>query len=119
MEKISKPSNQAVNTQTVASLFRKQVKEIPENIAVVYKDKKYTYAEVDELSDRLAAFVASKGLGKEDVVSILIPRCEWMVIAPLGVLKGRLRLSASRSYLSQGAFELYGAGRQCQAVDCR
>lgn len=87
MKKISKPSNQAVNTQTVASLFRKQAKETPENIAVVYKDKRYTYAEVDELSDRLAAFVASKGLGKEDVVSILIPRCEWMVIAPLGVLK--------------------------------
>ena len=87
MKKISESSTLAVNTQTVASLFRKQAKETPENIAVVYKEKQYTYAEVDELTDRIAAFVASKGLGKEDVVSILIPRCEWMVIAPLGVLK--------------------------------
>ena len=74
-------------TQTIAALFRQQAKATPQNVAVVYKDKRYTYAEVDEISDRIAAFVASKGLGKEDVVAILIPRCEWMPIAPLGVLK--------------------------------
>lgn len=74
-------------TQTIAALFRQQAKATPQNVAVVYKDNRYTYAEVDEISDRIAAFVASKGLGKEDVVAILIPRCEWMPIAPLGVLK--------------------------------
>ena len=73
--------------QTIVSLFRQQAKATPENTAVVYKDRHYTYAEVDELSDRIAGYVASKGLGLEDVVSILIPRCEWMVIASLGVLK--------------------------------
>ena len=73
--------------QTIVSLFRQQAKATPENIAVVYKDRHYTYAEVDEQSDRIASYVASKGLGLEDVVSILIPRCEWMVIASLGVLK--------------------------------
>ena len=40
MKKISESSTLAVNTQTVASLFRKQAKETPENIAVVYKDKR-------------------------------------------------------------------------------
>ena len=75
------------DTQTIVSLFRRQAKETPENIAVVYKDKRYTYKEVDEISDRIAGTIASKGLGAEDVVSVLIPRCEWMVIASLGVLK--------------------------------
>ena len=75
------------DTQTVVSLFRQQVKATPENIAVVYKDKKYTYAEVDAISDRIAGYIAGKGLGVEDVVSVLIPRCEWMVIASIGVLK--------------------------------
>ena len=72
---------------TIVSLFRSQVKETPDNIAVVYKNNEYTYAEVDELSDRIAGYIASKGLGQEDVVSVLIPRCEWMAIASLGVLK--------------------------------
>jgi amino acid adenylation domain-containing protein len=75
------------DTQTIVSLFSRQVKKTPENIAVVFKDKRYTYKEVDEISDRIASYVASKGLGAEDVVSVLIPRCEWMAIASLGVLK--------------------------------
>ena len=72
---------------TIVSLFRRQAKETPEHIAVVYKEKKYTYAEVDDISDRIAGYIASKGLKEEDVVSVLIPRCEWMAIASLGVLK--------------------------------
>ena len=75
------------DTQTVVSLFRRQAQETPDNIAVVYKDKRYTYKEVDELSDRIAQYVQSLGLGLEEVVSVLIPRSEWMAIASLGVLK--------------------------------
>ncbi len=75
------------DTQTIVSLFRRQAKATPESIAVVYKDRTFTYAEVDAISDRIAGFVAAKGLGAEDVVSVLIPRCEWMAIASLGVLK--------------------------------
>ena len=84
------------DTQTIVSLFRRQAKETPDNIAVVYQDKRYTYAEVDEMSDRIAGYVSEKLIvdnGKsatsadEPVVSILISRCEWMAIASLGVLK--------------------------------
>ncbi|MBO6098844.1 MAG: AMP-binding protein, partial [Prevotella sp.] len=75
------------DTQTVVSLFCQQAKATPDNIAVVFKDKKYTYKEVDEISDRIAAYIVAKGLENEDVVSVLIPRCEWMAIASLGVLK--------------------------------
>ncbi len=75
------------DTQTIVSLFNRSAKACPDNIAVVYKDRKYTYAEVDAISDQVAGFITEKGLEKEDVVSILIPRCEWMAIASLGVLK--------------------------------
>ena len=75
------------DTQTIVSLFRRQVEQTPDNMAVVYHDIHYTYREVDAISERIAAFLHSQGLGKEDVVSVLIPRSEWMVIASLGVLK--------------------------------
>ena len=74
-------------TQTIVSLFRSQAQATPDNVAVVYKDARYTYAQVDDLSNRIAAAISSKGLGEGDVVSVLIPRCEWMAIASLGVLK--------------------------------
>ncbi|MBP3756927.1 MAG: AMP-binding protein, partial [Prevotella sp.] len=73
--------------QTIVSLFRQQAELHPDLPAVVYLDRRYTYREVDQLSDRLAAYLVGKGLKAEDVVSILIPRCEWMAIASLGVLK--------------------------------
>ena len=75
------------DTQTIVSLFRKQVEQTPDNLAVVYHDKKYTYREVDEISERIAGYIVTQGLGNEDVVSVLIPRCEWMAIVSLGVLK--------------------------------
>ena len=74
-------------TQTIVSLFRRQVELTPDNMAVVYHDNKYTYREVDDITERMAAYLVAKGLGREDVVSILIPRYEWMPIAALGVLK--------------------------------
>jgi len=64
-------------TETVVSLFRKQAKATPDAEAVVFKDHRYTYAQVDEISDRIAGYIADKGLGREDAVSVLIPRCEW------------------------------------------
>ena len=75
------------DTQTIVSLFRRQAQLTPDNMAVVYHDNKYTYREVDDITERIAGYIVSQGLGSEDVVSILIPRCEWMPIAALGVLK--------------------------------
>ena len=74
-------------TETIVSLFRKQAKATPEAVAVVFKDHRYTYAQVDEISDRIACYIASKGLGREDAVSVLINRSEWMAIASMGILK--------------------------------
>ena len=74
-------------TKTVVDLFRRQASLVPEHLAVVYIDKTYTYAQVDEITERIAGYIKSLGIGREDVVSILIPRCEYMVLASLGVLK--------------------------------
>ena len=75
------------DSQTVVSLFRRQAKATPDAEAVVFKDHRYTYTQVDDISDRIAGYLMSKGLGVGDAVSIIIPRCEWMAIASLGILK--------------------------------
>ena len=73
--------------KTVIDLFREQAQRVPEHTAVVYGDRSYTYARIDEMTDRLAAYIAGLGIGREQVVSVLIPRCEYMAIASLGVSK--------------------------------
>ncbi len=74
-------------TLTPVDLFRRQAVATPDCEAVVCKDVKLTYRELDDLSDRIAVELNSRGIGRGDVVSVLIPRNEYMVVASLGVLK--------------------------------
>ena len=74
-------------TATVVSLFREAARKYPANTAVIYEDEKLTYEEVDRRSDAIAAYIGKLGMGKEDVVSILIPRGTYQVVASLGALK--------------------------------
>ena len=74
-------------SQTVVSLFRSQAAATPDAVALVSGGKSWTYSEADSISDRIAAYVASLGLGREQTVSVLIGRNEWMVLASLGILK--------------------------------
>ncbi|MBR1524314.1 MAG: amino acid adenylation domain-containing protein [Lachnospiraceae bacterium] len=86
----------------IVTLFERQAKAVPDNIAVVFKDIKLTYKQTDEITDRIAAYLANRGIGKGDAVSVLIPRCEYMVIASMGVLKsGALYQPLDPSYPSE------------------
>ena len=76
-----------ITRDDIVSEFTNMASRYPNNIAVIFKNKKYTYAEVDRITNKIAYFLASKGIKKGDVVSILIPRNEYMPIAALGVLK--------------------------------
>ena len=65
----------------------KQIQDHPERPAIVCNEHSVTFEELGDLSDRIADYLITNGLGKEDVVSILIKRHEYMAIAPLGCLK--------------------------------
>lgn len=71
----------------IVSLFREAAEKFPDREAVIFKDETLTYRQVDEISERIAGFLRSKGVGKGKVVSVLIHRGIPMVTASLGVLK--------------------------------
>lgn len=71
----------------IVTMFRRQAEKTPDNIAVVYLDHRYTYKEIDRITENIAAFLKSKGVGKNNAVSVLIPRCEYMPIAAIGIHK--------------------------------
>lgn len=78
------------SAETVLSAFRKAAAQYPDNTAVIFKDKKLSYRELDQLSERIGAYIYQriKDCGKrEPVVSILIERSELMAILPLAVMK--------------------------------
>ena len=73
--------------KTVPELFREWAARNPEQQFVVSGDRQISYGEAERITDRLAACIRNLGLQRGDVVSILIPRNEWILLAPLGVLK--------------------------------
>ena len=73
--------------KTVVSLWRRQVEATPDQLAIVYQNSRYTYQEADRISECLAVRIKAAGLGRDQVVSILIGRNQWMALAPLGVAK--------------------------------
>ena len=80
-------SRQVDFTQTIVSLFRRQAAATPDAPAVACGGTLLNYSQLDRITDRIAADVARRGLGREDVVSILVDRSERMVTSALGVLK--------------------------------
>jgi amino acid adenylation domain-containing protein/thioester reductase-like protein len=80
-------SGEAFPRKDIVTMFRETADKFPDREAVVFGDETLTYKQVDEISDRIAGFLAKKGIGKDCVVSILIERSSFMVTASLGVLK--------------------------------
>ena len=68
-------------------LFEKQAEKIPDNIAVVFKDKKITYRELNERANQLARGLRSEGVRSDVVVGIMVHRSIDMISGLLGVLK--------------------------------
>ncbi|MDF1758270.1 MAG: AMP-binding protein, partial [Legionellaceae bacterium] len=70
---------------TIHELFIIQAKKTPNNIALIFKDQKLTYAELDQYSNQCANFI-SKNNSSPIVALCFTPSLE-MIIAMLGVLK--------------------------------
>ena len=73
--------------KTVLDMFDYWLDKQPEKELVVFKDKRYTYQEVDKISNRIANELVRLGVKAEDKVSILISKSEYIVLASLGVIK--------------------------------
>ena len=72
---------------TMVDLFRRQAALHPDRIAVGFKDKKLTYAQLDRYSENLAALLLAHGVTREVPVGIMVKRSELFPVCTLAVLK--------------------------------
>lgn len=73
--------------KTIVELFEEQVEKTPNNIAVVFEDKKLTYKELNEKSNSLAHYLRNSGISRNDIVGIMMNRSLEMIISIIAVLK--------------------------------
>src|SRR3970282_2677257 len=62
-------------------------RKYPNRTATILKGARLSYAELDQLTDRLAAGLAAVGPQRGDRVAILIPHSPLLVIGLYGILK--------------------------------
>ena len=73
---------------TLVSLFRRQATATPDAIAVVFGNRRMTYGELDQLTDRLACHLIKEyNVQSEEAVGVMIDRSELMVVYPLAIMK--------------------------------
>ncbi|TRX27553.1 amino acid adenylation domain-containing protein [Flavobacterium franklandianum] len=87
---MKKPISEIKNplTETIVDLFQQHVDEIPNEIAVVFKDLKLTYNELNLLSNQLAHYLISEqDVIVGDLVGIMLGRSEMLIVCIMGILK--------------------------------
>ncbi|MEQ8172201.1 MAG: AMP-binding protein, partial [Candidatus Eremiobacterota bacterium] len=71
----------------IQELIEKQVELNSEKIAVVYKNEKLSYRELNEKANKLAHMLRQEGVTRDSRVAILLDRSCHMIVSVLAVLK--------------------------------
>lgn len=79
---IKYPKNKCIH-----HLFEEQVKQTPNEIAVVVNQEELTYQELNNRANQLARYLIQLGVKPEVIVGICIERSLDMIVSILGVLK--------------------------------
>lgn len=72
---------------SIQAAWAAQAARTPEAVALTYRDRSWTYDELDEASNRLAQLLSRHGAGPGAVVALLMERSAHAVMAILAVLK--------------------------------
>jgi long-chain acyl-CoA synthetase len=71
----------------LATILREAARSQPDKVAIVAGERRMSYAELDAVTDRLAANLARHGITAGDTVALQLPNVPQFVIAYFGILK--------------------------------
>ncbi|MBY0378216.1 MAG: amino acid adenylation domain-containing protein, partial [Gammaproteobacteria bacterium] len=71
----------------VHQLFEEQVSKTPNKKAITFENSSLSFLELNQKSNQLAHYLRSKGVKRQHIVAICLPRGLNLVISLLGVLK--------------------------------
>jgi len=72
---------------SIHGLFEKQVLATPNNCALVYSDKSYTYSEVEKYANRAAVYLKNNGVKQGSKIGIHLKQEPVLLFVLLGILK--------------------------------
>ena len=73
--------------KTISCVFEEQVEKIPDSVAVIFKNEKLTYSELNKRANSLARVLRQQGVKGDSIVAIMLERSIEMMVGILAVLK--------------------------------
>ena len=68
-------------------LFETQAAKTPDSLAIVFRDGQTSYAQLDQSTDALGAYLRRCGVSTDDSVGIFMETCPEYIVASIGTLK--------------------------------
>ena len=104
----------------VHQLFEEQVEKTPDKVALVACDRTLTYAELNVEANKIAHSLIEKGIGRGDIVAVILPRNSQLIPALFGVLKaGAAYMPLDLSYPKERIDYLIGESGSTALIDER
>ncbi|UII29506.1 amino acid adenylation domain-containing protein [Fulvivirga maritima] len=73
--------------KTIIQVFNEKVEEFSDHVALVFEGKKMTYALLKQKVDSVASYISKVGIGKNELVGVLMDKSFDMIVAVMGVLE--------------------------------
>ena len=86
-------------SKSIKQIFEDQVKNSPEDIALVFNNESLSYSELNNKSNSLANYLIKYGVQKGDIIPVLMDRSIDLIISMLAIIKsGAIYLPISIEY---------------------
>lgn len=74
-------------SDTLVTMFEKQVAMTPDKVALVLDDETMTYSQLNSRANQIAIELRSRGIGRNDIVGLLSGKTMETVVQMLGIIK--------------------------------
>lgn len=85
----------------VSNLIASSVQKVPTKTAIIFNDRRYSYAELDRLISNAAQGLLGLGLKRGDVLSLFLPSLPELIIAYLGTVRAGLTVNVVNAMLKE------------------
>ncbi|MGD9286520.1 MAG: AMP-binding protein [Desulfobacterales bacterium] len=85
----------------VSNIIKAHVTETPENTAIIFGERRISYADLDELINRTASGLTKMGFQRGDVLSVFLPSIPELVVAYLGTARAGVTLNLVNAMLQK------------------
>lgn len=81
------PHEITIPSHTIHDFLAQAVQSHPDNAAMIFKGRRISYRDFDQLSDAIAGSLIANGFKKGDVAALYMPNCPQFILAYYGILK--------------------------------